>query len=321
MWKSSMARTFPRMILKQPRLTNYQNCTRFYGKRYARFRKRRRIFDFADPVKRRRLYIGGSVFGLFLLTRLESVEFTGRKRFKLWTSSMEKHIGEQSVRQFEQMIDGNILPKNHPMTRLARQVVDRVVSSNNSLSRINWDVVVIDSNTPNASAFSNGSIVVFSGLFDIAQNEHELAAVLAHEMGHVVAGHMPEKAIFAVLLFVALFVIGDVGAIGTQLAIYMLNLPFSRKLESEADYIGLEIMTNACYDPRGAISFFERLSKNPQDASNKIPSFMSTHPASSERALEARKRVSDELLGRYEEKCVMNNVRLARDRFNREWSD
>lgn len=134
------------------------------------------------------------------------------------------------------------------MERVAKRLIN--VSG---MSGLNWEVHVVNSNEPNAFVIPGGKIFVFTGIFQIAQNDDQLAAVMGHEIGHQLARHSAEKMSFfkfamVARLFLSLFV--DTSFIFNRVFFDLIfTLPFSRQMETEADFVGLMLMAQACYDP------------------------------------------------------------------------
>lgn len=125
----------------------------------------------------------------------------------------------------------------------------------------------------------------------IAQNEDGLAAVLGHEIGHTVARHIAEKMSFnPIIQVVSLGVFYALASLnlppnlafglGDSITSLVLDNPYSRMHETEADHIGLLLMAQACFDPREAVHMWERMSKA---GGANIPQFMSTHPSNENR--------------------------------------
>ena len=124
-----------------------------------------------------------------------------------------------------------------------------------------WSFVVIDSPQCNAFCLPGGYICVFSGLLRLLPDDDELATVLAHEIAHVVARHSAEKvstSVAGALVSFALSVVLGGGSWNKTVSLG-LELPFSRRIESEADAIGLAIMARACYNPTAAPRVFQKL--------------------------------------------------------------
>jgi predicted Zn-dependent protease len=151
-----------------------------------------------------------------------------------------------------------------------------------------WEVSVVRSDQVNAFCLPGGKIVVYTGILPVAQTPDGLATVMGHEMAHATLRHGSERLFkqqaTQTLLTGVQFSLGDLdyeqrrlvmGAIGAG-AQYGVLLPFSRDHESEADQLGLSYMARAGFDPRAAVTFWERMSKQ---GGNQPPEFMSTHPS------------------------------------------
>ena len=159
----------------------------------------------------------------------------------------------------------------------------------------------------NAFALPGGKIAVYTGIFPVARTEAGLAAVLGHEVVHALARHGAERMSQGQLANAALQVAGAAGDRGmiSQAAMAALGagaqvgvlLPFSRKHESEADYIGILLAADAGYDPRESISLWERMGQLSRGGG---PSeFLSTHP-SHETRIDQLKKWMPEAMGIYQ---------------------
>ena len=139
---------------------------------------------------------------------------------------------------------------------------------------------VVDDKNINAFATMGGYVYVNTGLISAADNEAELASVIAHEIGHIVGRHsikqMRERAISQGLLSAAGLDRSNAIQIGVQLAV---SRPNSRSDELEADHFGLKNLKKANYAPAGMVSFMNKLLKQ----GGSVPTFLSTHPATSDR--------------------------------------
>lgn len=148
---------------------------------------------------------------------------------------------------------------------------------------------VVDDDSINAFATMGGYVYINKGLISAADNEAELASVIAHEIGHIVGRHsieqMRQRAIAQGLLSAAGLDRSNAIQIGVELA---LSRPNSRSDELEADRFGLENLIRANYAPAGMISFMNKLLQ--KNSGRSVPTFLSTHPATSDRikALQAR---------------------------------
>ncbi|KAJ2918909.1 hypothetical protein MD484_g1505, partial [Candolleomyces efflorescens] len=153
--------------------------------------------------------------------------------------------------------------------------------------RKEWDVIVVnEGKMVNAMAIP-GTVVVFTGILPVCQNEEGLAAVLAHEIGHVVARHTAERLSSQIVwlgIATILDLLGVDFVLRGSLRTYLLELPNSRTQEREADLIGLRLMSKACYNPGAAPAMFERLGQLEKSVmSRKAFEFVQTHPASENR--------------------------------------
>jgi predicted Zn-dependent protease len=154
-----------------------------------------------------------------------------------------------------------------------------------------WDVVVFDSKAVNAFAMPGGKVGVYTGLIDLTENQDQLAAVVGHEIGHVMAHHAAERMSTAQLTILAMTAAGvaladnkDQAAIMAALGIGAqigIQLPFSRVHEAEADEIGQDLMARAGFDPAQSIRLWELMEKS-GDA--RPPELLSTHPDPANRA-------------------------------------
>ncbi len=151
-----------------------------------------------------------------------------------------------------------------------------------------WEVNVLQAKEVNAWCMPGGKIAVYSGIIEQLQlTDAELAAIMGHEIAHALREHGRERASRAVTQGVALSVIGAVTGVGqgtvdlAQVALEVtLNLPNSREHEVEADRIGVELAARAGYDPRAAVTLWQKMDKL---AAGGPPAFLSTHPSSESR--------------------------------------
>ena len=163
----------------------------------------------------------------------------------------------------------------------------------------NWEMVVFAGDDVNAFALPGGKIGVFEGMFNVAESADQLAAVVGHEIGHVQAEHSQERLSAAVAKDLGLRLISSALQIGdiqyaNEIAALLgagaefgLVLPYSRQQELEADRLGLFTMAEAGFDPRAAVTLWERM--DAMAGGQRTPAFLSTHPAPTDRieALEA----------------------------------
>lgn len=205
------------------------------------------------------------------------------------SEAQENQLAEMSLHQVLEQYRGSILPRNHPTVRHVERVARRILGTLEPAlvnTGTRWRVFVVDAPTANAFVLPSGDIFVFTGLLPIANSEAGLAAIIGHEVAHKLARHGAEKMSFyhffsLASTLVQIFITGGtdwgVGPLSSILQNLFLFLPFSRKCEVEADYIGLLLMARACYDPREAVGVWERMQKSGQG--REAPAFISTHPS------------------------------------------
>lgn len=154
------------------------------------------------------------------------------------------------------------------------------------LGRKEWNLLVVnDEKVVNAMA-APGTVVVFTGILPVAKDEQGLAAILGHEIGHVVARHTAERYSYSKVLIAFAWIAEMIGlpyGFGDILTTLLMELPHSRKQEYEADKIGLKLSAKACFDPAAAPSMFKRLGALEKSSGGLNVSFLNTHPASDER--------------------------------------
>lgn len=165
-------------------------------------------------------------------------------------------------------------------------VADAITEVLTGAQRRSWEVVVFDDDSANAFALPGGKIGVHTGLLKVAVNQDQLAAVIGHEVGHVLAQHGNERMSIQFASQTGQQLLGQVmqgsqqGALvmaamglGTQ---YGITLPFSRTHEAEADLIGLDLMARAGFDPRASVTLWRNMAKAGGETP---PEFLSTHPS------------------------------------------
>jgi hypothetical protein len=205
----------------------------------------------------------------------------------------------QEVERSSKLIDDPVVSEY--VNRVGQNLV------RNSDAKVPFTIKVIDSDVVNAFALPGGFFYVHSGLLLRADSEAELAGVMAHEIAHVAARHGTKNATkgeMAQLATIPLILLGPGGWAGYGLyeglnfAIPMSFLKFSRDAEYEADYLGLQYMYAAGYDPNAFVTFFEKVEAEEKRQPGTVPKFFSTHPPTPERVVVIQKEIGNVLPAR-----------------------
>ncbi len=215
---------------------------------------------------------------------------TGRSQVTL---KNEQDLAVEAARQFAEMKASMPLETDRKKIDYIHCVAEAVVLQLPPEYRdLDWEMAIFQADSVNAFAMPGGKIGVMTGILKAAQNQHQLAAVLGHEVAHVTARHANERAsrgsFSNVGVQVAAVLLGGGHSGATYTAYEALNagaalgimLPFSRSQESEADVIGLEYMAKAGFDPREAVPLWQNMDAEAGDAPAE---FLSTHPSSDTR--------------------------------------
>ncbi|MDP1770355.1 MAG: M48 family metallopeptidase [Nitrospirota bacterium] len=257
--------------------------------------------------------------GLLVVSGCETNPYTGRSQLLITSVPQEMQMGAQAYSQVKtdpKLRQSQDPREIEPVKRVAARIIEAAKRSKYAemAQQFQWEVIVIkDDKTMNAFALPGGKIAVYTGIFAVARTEAGLAAVMGHEVVHALARHGAERMSQGQLTNAALQVAGAAaGAAGgggmmSQAAMAALGagaqvgvlLPFSRKHESEADYIGILLAADAGYDPRESVSLWERMA---QLSGGGGPSeFMSTHP-SNETRIDQLKQWMPEAMGIFQSK-------------------
>jgi len=204
----------------------------------------------------------------------------------LMSPDQELRLGEAAYTQLIQKFGTKILPEYHPVTQMVRKVAMKIIEESGfpELQQLNWEVFVVNSPEANAFVIPGGKIFVFSGILPILKDEEGMATVLSHEIGHTYARHIAEQNTMASLLSslgLAIYFVTGIDPALINLPQSIFQLRHSRQCELEADYIGLLMMSRACYNPDKAVDLWKRMEK----MVNKLqpPEFLSTHPSHGQR--------------------------------------
>ncbi|MBI1207024.1 MAG: M48 family metalloprotease [Azospirillum sp.] len=202
-----------------------------------------------------------------------------------WMSSLAQGTWQATLRSGRLSSDARA---KATITRVGSRIADKLGRSD-----VDWEFALLENPVPNAFVLPGGKVVFHTGILKMMDNEAQLAAVMGHEMGHVVARHAAERlsqelAKVAALWLLSWFLAERVdrraawaihAAFGAGVTFGIL-LPYSRQHEYEADHLGVEVMAEAGYDPKEAIAFWRNMMSR---ARFQPYEFLSTHPSSANR--------------------------------------
>jgi predicted Zn-dependent protease len=221
----------------------------------------------------------------------------GRRQFKMMSETEMSQLGSTAfVEISKQTPPSRDARENAMVTCVANAITGSLVGSN---SKTRWEVRVFADKTPNAFALPGGKIGVNTGLLQVARTQSQLAAVIGHEVVHVMEGHANERVSAEVARNSAMqlaSVLADasnpmygqmVGLLGAGVQVGVM-LPFGRKQEREADLLGLDLMATAGFDPRESVALWRNMSKA---GDGQPPEFLSTHPSHGTRIRDLEQRI------------------------------
>ncbi|HEY7040736.1 MAG TPA: M48 family metallopeptidase [Methylomirabilota bacterium] len=218
----------------------------------------------------------------------ETVPYTGRSQLQLVSPDEEAKMGVQS---YQEIVSKATVSTDQQATAMVQRVGSRIAAVTDL--KYQWEFKLIaDDKQANAFALPGGKVAVYTGILPITRDEAGLAAVLGHEIGHVVARHGGERlsqqmgvqTVTQIAAGMASSNPATVQLVAAALgagAQYGVLLPWSRQQESEADHIGIILMAKAGYDPHASVELWKRMQAA---AAGQRPSeWLSTHPSEATR--------------------------------------
>ncbi len=244
----------------------------------------------------------------FFLTSCGSVPLTGRKQILLVS---DQEVYEAGLTQYKAYMAESTPSSNSKNSAMVKSVGKKLADATEKYLRANgfesdlknlaWEFNLVKNNEVNAFCMPGGKIVVYDGLLSIAETEAELAVVLGHEIAHAVAKHSNERMSQQIMANYGMAILSSalsqksaavqtvatsVFGLGAQVG---LMLPYSRKHEYEAHYMGIVFMEIAGYDSTSAIDFWTKMSAGGGNTND----FLSTHPSDSKRISQIKSHIPE----------------------------
>ncbi|KAJ0065291.1 hypothetical protein NL108_007007 [Boleophthalmus pectinirostris] len=237
------------------------------------------------------------IIAILLLTHLDESPLTGRTRLLVFSKEnymeLAALVSEGYIEEFAKLM----LPECDPRHQVVERVIQHLVQKNKDIpevSEIDWTVHVVQDPKVNAFVLSNGKVFVFTGMLDAVADVHQLTIVLGHEMAHALLAHSAEQAslshvvdLLSLILLTAIWAIcprDSLALLGHwaqgKLTQLMFSRPYSRKLEAEADEVGLQLAAKACADVRAGPVFWQQMEMRDRLMGEpELPQWLSSHPS------------------------------------------
>ncbi len=225
---------------------------------------------------------------------------TGRNQITLFSNS---ELSKMGISSFEELKQKEKISTDIPTNQFVQCVANAVTKNvPKSAHQGDWEVVVFDSEQVNAFALPGGKIGVYTGILKVTENQEQLAAIMGHEIAHVIENHSNER--------LSSNQIAQMGAVagnailtqqgvenkdtwlmaGMAIAQYGFLMPYSRMHESEADIVGQKLMAKSGFKPQAAVQLWRNMAKVSKGAP---PEFLSTHPSNETRINDLTKNMAN----------------------------
>ncbi|XP_041064467.1 metalloendopeptidase OMA1, mitochondrial isoform X3 [Carcharodon carcharias] len=260
-----------------------------------------------DTVRRNkwRILLGicslSGLIAIYFWSHLDKSPITGRTRLLMFSKRQFLQLVEFEYQTVLESYKDKFLPVTDPLYETIQFVFNQLIEKNKDIpgvSETKWSINVVEDSEINAFVMPNGQVFVLTGLFKAVADTDQLACILGHEMAHCLLAHGAEHAsIIQLLDFVSLvfltliwavFPRDSLAALGqwiqSKLIQYMFDRPYSRKLEIEADEVGLRLAAKACIDVRASSVYWQQLElMKIVSGTFQIPEWFSTHPSNDRR--------------------------------------
>ena len=221
----------------------------------------------------------------------------------------DAQINQMGLQAFDTLKKEKPVSANSQYNQLASCISQAIISELGG----NWEVVVFEDKSPNAFALPGNKIGIHTGMLTLVDNQDQLAAVIGHEVGHVLAKHSNERASQEMAVNQGMSMIQAIGSPQSALgqtafgllgvgAEYGILMPYSRTQESEADIIGVDLMAKAGFDPRQSIALWQKMEQASQG--QQPIEFLSTHPAHATR-IQGLEQHMPQAMGLYQQAQAM----------------
>ena len=259
-------------------------------------------------------YVGCSCCG-FILPSCTTAPITERKQLKIVS---EAKLNAQAAQIYERIKEKEKMSDDKKTLNEIREIGKKISNSvsvffqkrgeSDPTINFDWEYILIDKKkVRNAWCMPGGKIAVYTGIFEATKNTNGLAAVMGHEIAHAVAKHSIERASRTALLntgtqLIDIFSGGKLSNVNRTTGMNTIGLlsqlgimnPFSRKQESEADYLGMIFSSLSGYDIRETVKIWERMKK--LNKGKTPPEFMSTHPSPDNRIKDLKDKMNEVIL-------------------------
>lgn len=255
----------------------------------------------------KKIFLLSTVVAAMILSSCSSVPISGRKQLNLVSDSEVLQSSLASYKEYMgKAVKSTETTKCDQVTRVGKKIAaatEAYLNANGLSQEVQnfaWEFNLVKDSQINAFCMPGGKIVVYEGIMNLVNSDDELAVVLGHEVAHAVAKHSNERLSqqkAAEYGAAALSILTSGASASTQNlanqvfglgANYGVMLPFSRKHETEADDMGLVLMTMAGYNPECALTFWQKMSAS---SSNNKLEILSTHPSDATRIANLQKQI------------------------------